>query len=208
MKQIMHDRYQLPYGVVTQDNVLTVDEIKYIHDIAKKKSHLEIRGTIGAGGDKGTHNEDYRRSDILFLYNDNDTQWLYDRFQSVVCDINEQYYGFQLAGQEPFQYTKYNGAEYGEYNWHVDVAPVTFDSHQVIDEHCVLRKITAVTLLSPRNEFTGGAFVASSHGKPMEVDMAIGRTIVFPSWVPHKVMPVLTGCRCTLVGWYFGNRFI
>jgi len=38
-------------------------------------------------------------------------------------------------------------------------------------------------------------------------DLKKGTMIIFPSFVWHKVNPVLTGVRKTLVGWVVGKPF-
>ena len=49
-------------------------------------------------------------------------QWLHTRLEEMVLRINADFYHYDLYGlNEAFQYTVYEGAEGGHYNWHVDM---------------------------------------------------------------------------------------
>ena len=37
--------------------------------------------------------------------------------------------------------------------------------------------------------------------------LEVGTVVVFPSFVWHKVEPIIKGTRFSLVGWYLGERF-
>ena len=70
-----------------------------------------------------------------------------------------------------------------------------------------IRKLSASILLSDTTEYKGGAFLFAPEGNPFEVEQSKGRMIVFPSWTPHSVTPVLKGTRVSLVLWFWGNKF-
>jgi PKHD-type hydroxylase len=187
------------YGV-TWEKILNDDEIDAIHKISKNS--IASRGTTRGqelSKDK-SNNIDYgRRSDLKWIdYNPN-TQWLYEKITTAANSINSQRYNFQLVGCEPMQYTTYNSSEQGEYEWHTDTLRLSKD---------YVRKLSVVILLSDASDFYGGSFLVSpTGGKPQEVVMKKGTMVVFPSWLPHCVTPVLEGTRTSLVAWLYGNNF-
>lgn len=66
-----------------------------------------------------------------------------------------------------------------------------------------IRKITTVVLLN--NEFTGGKLALWSKGERYSFGFEPGDVISFPSYIHHKVDPVLTGTRYTVVSWSYGE---
>ena len=64
--------------------------------------------------------EKIRRCDIKFIKRDNDTGWIIDRLNFIVKSLNDQFYNLNLNGYDAFQYTSYDSAESGTYDWHID----------------------------------------------------------------------------------------
>jgi PKHD-type hydroxylase len=190
------------YGV-TWEKILNDDEVDAIHEISK--NFIASRGTTRAQ-ELSKHNIDYdirkspnRRSDLKWIDYNTNTQWLYEKITTAVKSINSRRYNFELVGCEQIQYTTYNSSEQGEYEWHNDVLRLSKDH---------VRKLSVVILLSDQTEFFGGSFLVSpAGGKPIQIIMKKGTMIVFPSWIPHCVTPVLEGTRTSLVAWLYGNNF-
>ena len=73
------------------------------------------------------------------------------------------------------------------------------------------RKLSMTVCLSDENDFTGGDFefdfrnMRSSNKKICKEIKQQGSIIVFPSFVWHKVHPVLSGTRYSLVMWSVGD---
>ena len=104
---------------------------------------------------------------------------------------------------EPLQYSRYERDDH--YNWHID-------SHFDAYENGMIRKLSFTVILN--KEYTGGEFeitvpnpknidTSSTYDKPN-----VGDIILFPSHIWHKVHPVKSGVRKSLVGWVLGNPFI
>lgn len=73
-----------------------------------------------------------------------------------------------------------------------------------------LRKLTVVLLLNePGVDFTGGDFVLnlSSQERAERMPLRKGSVVLFPSFLIHRVMPVESGLRKTLVVWPIGPKF-
>ena len=70
------------------------------------------------------------------------------------------------------------------------------------------RKISFSCLLNDPSEFEGGelTLMPDSIGYPIQLKKY--EICFFPSWMPHKVVPVTKGTRISLVGWVHGPDFV
>jgi PKHD-type hydroxylase len=178
------------YVVYWRDLLNEVD-IQSTHKLAK--NYNKVRAS--------TIDENYtlRKSDVVWIGYDEKSKWLYEKVTNAAKEINDELFQFELSGAEPFQYTIYDSTIEGEYDWHNDA--LFLKNNEV-------RKLSVVILLSDKNEFSGGSFLVSQEGgKPKEILMKKGRMVIFPSWIPHSVSPVLEGTRTSLVMWLYGKRF-
>jgi PKHD-type hydroxylase len=183
------------YGIVFED-LLSDDEVQKVHELAELyKDKFIQRGNIL---NNNLRLEEFRKSDIIWINNTSKSYWLYKKVSDAVRKINDETYGFELDGAQSFQYAIYKDTERGEYTWHNDIMSCS-------DVH--VRKISVSILLSSPSDFRGGSFLFSPEGVPMEIEQEKGRMIVFPSWIPHCVSPVLRGTRISLVMWLYGKRF-
>ena len=66
-----------------------------------------------------------------------------------------------------------------------------------------VRKITCVTLLN--DDFAGGKLALWYTGQRYSFPFNKGDVIMFPSYVQHKVDPVESGVRYSLVSWSYGE---
>ena len=82
------------------------------------------------------------------------------------------------------------------FDWHRD--------HYDIDTGLDVRKITVVYSLAGSEDYTGGEFMLKREKTKEELCFKFerGDFIVFPSPMMHRVLPLKTGTRCTMVGWY------
>ncbi len=178
------------YGVVWEE-LLNEFEVQSIHKLAE--NYNKVRATTLV------ENSVHRRSDAKWIGYDEKSKWLYDKVTNASKEINNELFQFELSGAEPFQYTIYDSTEEGEYDWHNDTMST---------KNGGVRKLSIVILLSDKSEFSGGSFLVSpAGGKPKEILMKMGRMVIFPSWIPHCVTPVLEGKRISLVMWLYGKRF-
>lgn len=109
---------------------------------------------------------------------------------------------FELDVVEPLQYTEYVPGD--EYGWHTDQADMPYPDMRV-------RKVSFSVLLN--NEFEGGHFDLEVHGPNVE-ERALtfrkvrpGTAIFFQSHLWHRVRPVTSGMRKSLVGWVLGTKY-
>jgi PKHD-type hydroxylase len=126
-----------------------------------------------------------------------ETKWLYDRLQGVIRTLNEQSYGFDLRGfSEHLQYTVYNGSEGGHYEWHVDHGPIH-----------VQRKLSVSVQLTDPATYEGCDLEFCAGTKVEKGPRERGTVIAFPSYVLHRVTPITSGTRKSLVVWTTGPNF-
>lgn len=126
-----------------------------------------------------------------------DTKWIYDRMQGIVRALNERTYQFDLRGfSENFQYTIYDGAEGGHYDWHVDHGPLH-----------VRRKLSLSLQVSHASQYEGCDLQLKAGNKIETAPRERGTVIAFPSYVLHRVTPVVSGTRKSMVVWVTGPKF-
>jgi len=194
------------------DNAFTEEGIEKIKELCQKKE-LE-RGTI-AGATTSTVDEKIRHSNISFHSISDENAWIFKAFNDIIYTLNEQFYNFELNGYDSFQYSEYRGDEQGKYDWHVDLLfgdtnnPMTAKSSP--GAYGQTRKLSLVmNLTAPGEDYEGGMFQmhAGNIGKPTDILLPKGKIIVFPSFMPHRVTPITSGIRKSIVIWVLGPKFM
>jgi PKHD-type hydroxylase len=149
------------------------------------------------GGDAGTVvNYSVRRSQISWLRNTPDTEWVFRKLGDVAAKLNAQYYRFDLTGfGEGLQLTQYDQSENGMYGWHQDYGV------------SISRKLSLVLQLTDPAGYEGGNLQVMTTGNPVNVRKQRGLIAAFPSFVLHQVTPVTQGNRQSLVAWVAGSPF-
>ena len=182
---------------VTWNDGFTDEEINKIIDYGDtlEKEHSKL--------DKGELSpKEIRVSEIAWMYPDDDTKWIYSKLSWILRQLNAQFYRFNITGiDEPLQYTVYDGKEEegegGHYTWHRDTGG---DSP---------RKLSLVMQLSDPSEYEGGELeMLTGNGTIMRVDKKKGFIAMFPSYHSHRVTPVTSGVRKSLVVWASGPAFV
>lgn len=154
------------------------------------------RGSVGDVNDAAP--KEVRDSDIAWLLHDENSDWLYCRHAEILGRVNTDHFMYDVAGFENFQYTTYNPDQH--YTWHWDVA-FGWQNHQ--------RKISSVLFLSDPDDYEGGEFEICVNGNLDDIRSfkpKRGDCMFFASWMPHRVKPVTSGKRHTLVSWAEGPR--
>ena len=116
----------------------------------------------------------------------------------VARKLNSKFYNFDLSGfVEDMQFTVFEGNESGHYAWHIDA------SHNSIAP----RKLSIVLQLSDPLEYEGGELQTMNSNSPSSVTRQRGLIAAFPSWALHRVTPVTSGVRKSIVVWIAGPEF-
>tara|TARA_R100000654_G_scaffold56331_2_gene82693 strand:+ start:1427 stop:1981 length:555 start_codon:yes stop_codon:yes gene_type:complete len=152
----------------------------------------------GEFGD-GEFETGYRNSDVVGLeFGSLENSRMNEILKNYVISANSECFGFNLNGICEFQIAKYDKG--GHYKMHQDMR---------ISGRASVRKLSLSVQLSEPSDYRGGELVFSDWigTPPQEILSERGRIIVFPSFIPHEVRPVIAGSRFSLVGWYEGANF-
>jgi len=176
----------------------------YFTDAFSKEEILEIR-KLGDSSPKvsGTtvsdlqdHVSDYRKSEIAWLGDTEKNRWIFEKMANLCKIANKTMWNFDIWGyQDGFQYTVYYG-DGGHYDWHADLGPGISN-----------RKISCVLQLSEPDEYDGGDLQINPGGNIMTVPKGLGTLCFFPSFLLHRVTPLNSGVRKSLVNWFCGANF-
>lgn len=172
-------------------------------ELSSIEAYCEKNLVVSKGSISGkTIDEDYgdiRRSQTGWISNNAETGWFYDRMAFITRSLNAQFYRFDLYGfQEDFQYTVYTGDDEGHYDWHIDPG---------VGNGMTPRKLSLVLQLSDPDEYEGGELQFMTSSSPTTVRKEKGFVAAFPSYTLHRVTPVLSGVRKTIVVWVTGPAF-
>jgi PKHD-type hydroxylase len=171
---------------------------------------LEDSVTVGARDKEQI--EQVRKSKIKFFKKDESNEWIFERLNYNISELNDMYYNFILNGYNMMQYTVYDSSYKGKYDWHMDTT-LGYSINDMSFDHTdrETRKLTAIVLLNePNVDFCGGDFQIYTGGNienSLSVNMRKGTLVCFPSFLIHRVKPVLLGVRKSLVIWVTGPKF-
>ena len=174
------------------ENFLTKEECEYLIKIGKEQSLKDATVFIGNKLGKSS----VRESNISWVYPDDDTNWLFRKLVDSITALNSQYFKFDLTGfNEGLQFTNYI-APSGHYGTHVD--------------NCfnrAIRKLSLTIQLSDPSDYEGGDLEILRGGSPEQTVRGKGATVIFPSYMLHRVTPITKGTRRSLVLWLGGSHF-
>ena len=121
-----------------------------------------------------------------------------NRMGWIAVQLNKDAFNFDLTGfHEHFQYTIYdskNGEQH--YDWHIDIGTGTE----------LPRKLSLIVLLSDPKDYKG-ADLQINTGNITTLEPKFGRVYAFPSYILHRVTPIESGIRKSLVSWISGPDF-
>ena len=139
----------------------------------------------------------FRKSNIKWLPFDSKWEWVIDKIMSQVTEANKTIWNFDLKSIiDNIQYTEYEGNG-GHYDWHLDIGPVSI-SH---------RKISITIQLSDPEEYVGGDLQIMTGSEYTTVPRGKGTVVIFPSFLLHRVVPLTSGNRKSLVLWVGGDHY-
>ena len=136
-----------------------------------------------------------RSSTNCWLYVDS---WIAGILHNIMINTNSDYFNYDLVHfSDSIQMTKYE--ENQEYGWHIDQAPKEPNQRT--------RKLSISLLVN--DDFEGGELEIYNpvNQRQITIPMQAGEYCVFPSWVVHRVKPVTSGTRYSLVAWMDGPQF-
>jgi PKHD-type hydroxylase len=180
---------------VIYDDLFTPNELESI-----KKQCTVFPTETGKIGDSSSTNidEKVRKSDVHFIHHNDYTHWIYNKIFYVMSKVNYETWNLNLSVCENIQYSEYK--KNGHYDWHIDKGNV----HAYPE---ITRKLSFAMFLNDVEEYEGGNFEVQGTIEN-KVEKKTGRCIIFPSYVRHRVAPVTSGIRKSLVLWVSGPNFM
>jgi PKHD-type hydroxylase len=177
-----------------QDNIFSDEELSILEEVC---SHRKFVDGVIRKEQLEEKSLDIRETKIAWIELAEDTHFIYNRLVNYINFLNGKYFQFDLFGYvENLQYTVY-GID-GHYTWHID---------SISDISVPPRKLSTVLMLSSPEEHKGGDLQVFTGKEPHTLERKKGRLYLFPSYVLHRVTPVTSGTRKTLVSWVSGNKF-
>ena len=102
----------------------------------------------------------------------------------VLRNVNDAVFRYEIADLHHSWMQVYGPGN--EYRWHTDGSPGQ------------RRALTAVAILSRRDEYDGGNLVFDIGGNEEVTRLDVGTVAIFPHFVRHKVEPITWGERATI----------
>ena len=146
--------------------------------------------------------KDVRKSKIAWLSD----QYLTEQLFYSIDLCNKQNWNYDLDGCGAIQYGIYSDGGY--YDWHIDVEAEIPN----INGKYLTRKLSTTIWLNDPDEYEGGEFDIEFEGPYADLrydtlKLPKGAIIIFPSHIWHRVRPVTSGVRKSLVTWFRGPPF-
>ena len=138
--------------------------------------------------------------------------WLKKLLKPYVDRANQKAgWNFNLNNSEDCQFTIYNQGQY--YAWHTDADEKLYENKEWKG---LMRKLSVTVSLSNPEDYEGGLLefdlrnigeINTSEIIKCKEILPKGSIVVFPSYTWHRVSPVTSGTRLSLVQWNLGPGF-
>jgi len=149
--------------------------------------------------------ETTRKCKTAFVHQNQETLWVFEKLFNLLHFVNSNFFDFDIKGFNSFQYTCYDSTG-AHYDYHLDtrfgVPPIELRLTQI-----PTRKISVSLILSDPSEYTGGEFMIKDGNQEETIPQPQGAAICFPSFMAHKVCPITSGKRESIVIWAVGPKF-
>ena len=175
-------------------NAFSEEELTRLYSLLESLQYQDAT-TIGNQDEKIS---EVRSSKIKWIPQTNNWQWLYQKLFNMIEEANGTLWNFDLFGTNEFiQYTEYLASDQGHYDWHQDIGPGGPS----------LRKVSLVVQLTEAEEYEGGDLQIWPGGNIWTVPKGKGNVAIFPSYMMHRVTPMTSGVRKSLVLWAGGQHY-
>ena len=180
------------------------DIVKYAFT---KKKETAITGAYQETGDINKV-LDKRNSSVTWL----NEPWIYKLILPFVKQANVNAgWNFDWDASEQCQFTTYEPGQY--YGWHQDSFSKPSKSNDPTFNNKI-RKLSVTLTLSEGTDYVGGDLEMDLRNNDCGRDIHAmhqirkkGALVVFPSYVWHRVAPVIKGTRYSLVIWNHGYQY-
>lgn len=155
-------------------------------------------GSTDGGLVAGQFDQKIRQSSLVWIPESDEFSWVDSRMARLVADANRDLFGYALDGfDEQLQIAAYGPGHY--YDWHIDRGRGSAAGR---------RKLSISVQLTSPDEYEGGELELNADGHPFQAPRAQGTAAVFASTTLHRVAPVTSGLRHSLVAWTHGPAFV
>jgi len=151
-----------------------------------------------------------RNSDIVWM---ND-RWIYKEIHPYIHTANKSAgWNFEWDHSESCQFTKYKKGQY--YDWHCDGWDQPYNRPED-PSHGKIRKLSVTVTLTDPKKYKGGELEFDFRNQDPDKKpnthkcteiLPKGSLVVFPGFVWHRVCPVKSGERNSLVIWNLGQPY-
>jgi len=177
--------------------MFTPQECKKVIDLTNDA--YPVSASIGGNRDNTKIVRNIRSAEIYNIDYEKGTQWIYDKILAAVIHANTTHFDYEIAGlRNGLQLIHYSADEKIKvhYDWHIDAG----------NGEVSTRKISFTCQLSDPNTYTGCELIINNHTSELIGTQECGSIHMFPSYMPHKVSPIISGNRYALVVWIHGSR--
>jgi PKHD-type hydroxylase len=174
-------------------NFLSDAEIQQILKMGEKGDWNQADVYVGG---QTKSDPDYRHASKCSFPLSRETRWIYEKSGQITTQCNRAKYHFDLSGiLEPIAISRYEVG--GHFDWHKDYG----------NGEISVRKLTLVVQLSHPEDYEGGdlEFIGETTSEPELKEY--GTAVIFPSFVCHRVTPITSGQRISLVCWISGPPY-
>jgi len=194
---------------VIVQGVLDDEMLRRLVTFLKKKrpQPAKMKNEGGNSDDERKARYDDRDSRVSWFNAKRECTWLHQRLADLCHSVGNAHWPLMKVGADGQLQCEYEETQYAVYGpnqhfkaWHRDAYE---DGHDPEDA----RQFTVVLMVSPRSAYTAGhlqAKLKSADGRKVlkSLKMDAGDAVVFPAKrLEHRVTPVKTGLRQTLVFW-------
>ena len=79
---------------------------------------LTVKATLSSG-ESGEYKDELRKSSVMYIENNAQNKWVYDKMAGVAMKTNNERFWFDLLGfEENLQLTRYTEGDF--FDWHMD----------------------------------------------------------------------------------------
>lgn len=195
---------RLKYSYYYFEGALSDKACSDLLNLNKERQEALVEGNVSPSAD-------VRKSKVGW----SDDPLVYDMITPYIFQANrDAEWNFDIDWFEVAQITEYKPGQH--YNWHQDCYDEPYDRKEHPNFHNKTRKISVTVSLSRGEDYTGGDLEFAINPNPKTNGWEIitekrarvkGSIIVFPSHIWHRVTPIETGVRNSLVIWSLGYPF-
>jgi len=180
--------------VETTTPIFTPEQCKMIIEAGRAEPRNDASVGAGETGIKGGVVDTKTRTSHISWIPFKKMTDMYKDIERIMKTTNGNHFGFDgMQITELAQYTEYPSG--GFYDWHMD-SDVNFAHEPPV------RKISMTCLLSHESEFKGGELEIEKEEN--KVKLVQGQAVFFASFLLHRVAPITSGVRKSLVMWFGG----